>query len=353
MTMIDKEYSEDIDTTETDTSNDHTDSDQSSSDMTESNDSETESSELSDTDIHQIIYKDINSKYAHAKLGDLDVIMMKKNGYINATKLCGDTNKRYRKWSENKLSKQLIKEVSNRSGEAVDIKIITGKNITRGTYVHPKLIIHIAAWCSTDYAILVSDIVLEYHASKAAEEKNLLLKKKDSKIDRMDKKINRLLKDNENFRKDNEEFRRRDDIMSNKIDKLVEEVDIKSDNYVVEGNPSSRHILVIIKTNEGPKTIKKRGRKITVQPEYDYIALRIMKKSYSQRIKSIKKEFPKMEILTEIKYTPNSMNLWDRIRKDMGGNKIQVSGSRFKKLIGYSERRMIRDIQRINDQKYD
>ena len=333
--MIDQEYSEDIDTTETDTS----------SEMTESNDIETESSVLSETDIHQIIYKDIDSKYAYAKLDKLDVIMMKKNGYINATKLCDNAGKRFRQWKANKSSKQLIEEVAKENNTPIQ-KIMEGKYITRGTYVHPKLIIHIVSWCNPKYALIVSNIALDFHATMAAEKKDILLKKKDDKIDRMNKKINMLLQDND-------EFRRKDDIMSDKIDKLVDEIDTRSDNYVVEGNPSSRHILVIIKTNEGTRIIKKRGIRRTVRPEYDYIALRIMKKSYSQRINSVKKEFPEMAILTEIKYTPNSMNLWGRIRKDMGGNRIQVSGSRFKRMIGYSERRMIRDIQRINDQKYD
>ena len=45
--------------------------------------------------------------------------------------------------------------------------------------------------------------------------------------------------------------------------------------------------------------------------------------------KNIKKEFPDMKILLEIKYTPNSMNLWDRIREELSRKKIAVSGSRF------------------------
>ena len=163
-----------------------------------------------------------------------------------------------------------------------------------------------------------------------------------------------ILKKNDKLLKDNEDFRRRDDLMSNKVDHLVNEIDIKADNYVVEGNPDARHILVIIKTNELPKKIKnKKGKFITTHPKFDYIALRVMKKSYPNRIKKITEEFPKMNILLEIKYTPNSMNLWDRIKKEMNRKKIAVSGSRFKRLVGYSENRMIREIQRIHDERYE
>ena len=45
--------------------------------------------------------------------------------------------------------------------------------------------------------------------------------------------------------------------MSNKVDHLVNEIDIKADNYIVEGNPNARHILVI-KTNELPMNYQKK-----------------------------------------------------------------------------------------------
>jgi len=41
--------------------------------------------------MNDIIYEDLgdkNKKYAYGMYGDFKVIMMKENGYINATKLC-------------------------------------------------------------------------------------------------------------------------------------------------------------------------------------------------------------------------------------------------------------------------
>ncbi|UMZ08498.1 KilA N family protein [Acanthamoeba polyphaga mimivirus] len=150
-------------------------------------------SKYSDNDIRSIITNDINDKYANGIMGDIDVIVMKKNGYINATKLCENSGKDFKNWTETKKAKKLIRELSSSTGISVELLAITitGGKLTeiRGTYVHPKLIIQIAAWCSAEYALKVSDIVIEYHAKEAIEQKEKLLKKKDDKIDKLSKKI--------------------------------------------------------------------------------------------------------------------------------------------------------------------
>ena len=335
--------------------------------------------------IRDVMIEYINKKYAYAKLGEFDVVMMVKNGYINATKLCRKNGKDFFDWTRLKGTKILLNHLDRLPGIPGNpiIVVKSGDNLTRGSYVHQLLIIHVATWCSAEYAIKVSKIVNEYHIKQAISIKDKLLNKKQDKIDeliiinkKIDKRMRQLLEDNEEFRKDNEEFRkdneilksdnedfrRRDDIMSSKVDHLVNEIDIKSDNYVVEGNPNTRHILVIIKTNELPHKLRNKkgkfmrdvnGKTITSIPQFDYIALRVMKKSYKSRINSIKKEFPDMDILLEIKYTPNSMNLWSRIKKELNRKKIAVTGSRFKRLVGYSEKRMIREIQKIHDERYE
>ena len=38
--------------------------------------------------LNQIIFEHIDDKYAYGKYGDFKVIMMTKNRFINATKLC-------------------------------------------------------------------------------------------------------------------------------------------------------------------------------------------------------------------------------------------------------------------------
>ena len=58
--------------------------------------------------ITNLAYESINEKYSRAKYGEFNVIMDMTNGYINATKLCADGDKRFKKWLENECNKDAI-----------------------------------------------------------------------------------------------------------------------------------------------------------------------------------------------------------------------------------------------------
>ena len=51
-------------------------------------------------------FEDINDNYTYGKFGPFNVVMMKINGFINATKLCKDAGERFRDWTDNKNSKK-------------------------------------------------------------------------------------------------------------------------------------------------------------------------------------------------------------------------------------------------------
>ena len=126
-------------------------------------------------DIRNIIYKDIDNEFCYGKYGELKVIIMEKNGYMNVTKLCADTGKDFESWLEidnyrdlvsyvdNKLSKQKDKNMPRTSIIYVD----NGNSLTDGTYVHSDLFIHVAAWCSTSFSLGISKIVLPNHIKEA------------------------------------------------------------------------------------------------------------------------------------------------------------------------------------------
>ena len=115
------------------------------------------------TDIRNVIFKDINDDYAWGKYGNFKVIMMKENGYINATKLCAEATtkngnkKELKHWKANTDTKVIMDEISFEVGiphDQLSITITGGKlTIIRGTYVHPMLITPIANWISPKFAI--------------------------------------------------------------------------------------------------------------------------------------------------------------------------------------------------------
>ena len=88
---------------------------------------------------------------------------------------------------------ELIIEVAASAGIPADdlFAIITGGQAVEihGTYAHPKLILHIAAWASPAFAVMVSDIVNKHFINEAMRERDVLLGKKDDKIDELSKKI--------------------------------------------------------------------------------------------------------------------------------------------------------------------
>lgn len=311
--------------------------------------------EYSENDLRNIIFEDIDKHYAYGKLGPFNVVIMKKNGYINATKLCKDACKEYRFWAENKSSRELIDEVKlGYVGILTDpiIKILTGDNFTRGTYVHHDLIIHIASWCSAKYAIQVSKIVVEYHAKNAIEEKNKLLKIKDDKIDKMSKKIDILLEGNEILKKGNDKLDKKVKQLLSKNNEiyeqnenLFEKLDDVCNDRVVHGKPSESHMLLVIKNNDDDDDD---AENIC----YEYTIKRVMKKSHKQIVAEHNKRHPNMEILLRLDYSPNAINLWNRIKTELK-SKIKCSGCNVNLRKKYSERKFLKDIKNIHDERFD
>jgi len=106
----------------------------------------------------------IDDDYSCMQCGKLNIILMNKNGYINANKLCSNAGKEFRKWKENKISLELISELSiSLDIPAKDLMEIPNvKNELRGTYIHQQLIIHVAYWCGPNFAIKMGKWINEW-----------------------------------------------------------------------------------------------------------------------------------------------------------------------------------------------
>ncbi|ANB51039.1 hypothetical protein [Powai lake megavirus] len=356
-----------------------------------------------DNDFRNVIFENINDEYALGKFGDLEVVMMRENGYVNATNLCKKCGKDYKNWNQNSYSKELIKELikqlsqinnnqikkkSSAGNPAAEVThTVKGGKLTiiRGTYVHPKLIIHIASWCSTEYAMKVSDIVTEFHAKEEVEKRELLLKKKDDKIDKLSKKLDtliinnkELMVNNKELLNNNQELLQKNEKMDNRIKRLVKKndeiyninqdmlgkIDVISNDRVVKGRSSDDHMFVIVKNNDDPNEYD------DDEDIYEYSAFRLMKKSYKIRMSHWDsselckqclhnrrsehlERHPEMEIVLKISHSPNSMNLWNRIKTKLGKKKITYSGCNFNLENDYTENKLVRDIKKIHNERLD
>jgi hypothetical protein len=115
--------------------------------------------------LNQIIFQEINDQFAYGQYGTFTVIIMKSNGFINGTKLSTDGGKRYRDWTANKNTIELIKalqEEGSQNSGSPQILENNGNSITSGTYIHQDLIPHLACWISPSFALKVSKIVNQY-----------------------------------------------------------------------------------------------------------------------------------------------------------------------------------------------
>ena len=335
-----------------------------------------------DDDIRHVCIETIDENYSYGNYGEFQMIIMNKNGYMNATKLCKDAGKEFRYWKENTSAKELIRELSAYVGIPAH-KLIVSPNVAnklRGSYVHPDLIPHIASWASPVFAIKVSKIVNEFFIKQAIEEKDKLLQKKDDKIDKLSKKMDeqskKIDKQSKKIDKQSNHIKRLLKInteINDKNDEIIDKIDVINNDKVVStglrkarprfsnrleksavrtffltGNKKDIHRLVIIKNNDDPDDYD------DDETIYEYHALRVMTKSYKSRLLAHKANHSNMKVIMIVHYSPNSMNLWTRIKQELiKKKKIDVANCKFNLSDGYSKKKLIRDIQRIHNERFD
>ena len=138
--------------------------------------------------LSELVFENINEDYGWGKYGDFKVLIRKKDGYINVTKLCQDGGKEFKSWTRNQYSNLLIEEVKSSRGEnspPVIDTVIEGIGCVRGTYAHHDLVPHIASWISPKFAVKVSRIVNDYIVREYREQ----IRIKDTRIDELFKML--------------------------------------------------------------------------------------------------------------------------------------------------------------------
>lgn len=248
----------------------------------------------------------------------------------------------------------------------------------RGTFVPPAVIPHVASWCSPEFAVKVSKIVNQYYIDEAVRKKDRLLQKKEDKIDRMSRKmdeqsanIDKLVKNSDKQMQklsDMEKIAKKSDKKIKKLLSVNDEISCKlttssHDRVVSTGNSDDQCKFVLIKTND-----KEKKKNIYSDDEsdqssddedpvkiYDYYVMRVLKKTYKFRIADFQKVYPKMEVIFEIKYSPNSINLWQRIKNKLGkGRKKKIEYKNCNLNIidpNYDQDDLIKDIKEIHKER--
>lgn len=88
-----------------------------------------------------------------------------EDGYVHATALCKAAGKQFGHYHENKTTKDFLKAISLDIGIPISKLISTFRGRPahlQGTWVHPRVAIHLAQWLSTEFAVQVTKWVLEW-----------------------------------------------------------------------------------------------------------------------------------------------------------------------------------------------
>ena len=295
--------------------------------------------------INTVIDK-INDDYGWSEFGNVKVIIMLENGFINATKLCTLGNKHFRNWYKTEQAKSLINfvEKANKMNAVITVDKGVDKQLS-GTYVHPDIIIHVGSWISNDFAVMVSRIVMNYFAEQSNEKLKKEIAVKDDKIDELKTEIMDLKKMHEESLS----------LIKEQKNTLRESFMYIKDTHSTVKNISQNKIKSIISANDEFVIILKNYSMLELSPEmrncrFPYSVLKRQRKSYIQSIRKHKEIYPMAEILYEFK-NPNAVMLWSNMKIQIPNFQVKYSGVYF--INGYTEEEFIIDLISIDDQKYD
>ena len=290
-----------------------------------------------------ITFQSVDNEYEWGTYFDFKVLIMTRNGYFNATKLCKDGGKRFDNWLKNQGSEELINEFmsSPRFRGSAIITVLNVDNEYRGTYVHRKLITTIASWISPAFAFKVHDIVEEYIKR---EQKKII---DEQALENMSLK-EMVQKSIENSRKESAKLSESITDLKNEISKLSldnqithEKLDIAQDtlNIVVEDR-------VVMPNDKGMTNT-------VIIYEYElnkFRIFRVQKRSANNYVKRYLSMNPNAVRFAEIDYNPNSVNYFIRFKEQLKGN-IKWYYNRFE-LLNITKDQLKEFIMKINKEKY-
>lgn len=142
--------------------------------------------------LSDICFEHIKDTFYYGLFGDFKLVIDKATGYFNATKLCIEGGKEYKKWSRLEKSKKIVeyyKKLGARSGPQLYEVLLQNndelnKQIT-GTYVPKELILDIASWVSIEFYDKCNKIIIDYFVQESQqltlENKNLKEELEDTK----------------------------------------------------------------------------------------------------------------------------------------------------------------------------
>uniref|UniRef100_A0AAT9UQM7 KilA N domain protein n=1 Tax=Apapanepox virus TaxID=3049969 RepID=A0AAT9UQM7_9POXV len=328
-------------------------------------------------DFSDLVTREIDERFCYIKYDTFDLIMMKENGFINATKLCKLGGKEFKKWIRLDGSKELIKTLEDANNfwkvkspgpdlARVILEVGTeskGKHQyeVAGSYVHQDLIPHITSWISPLFAIKVSKIINCYVSGKyefKLKEKEMEIKEKETTnkellelLREFDKKYDRdIAEAKERYReqrKQAKELKEHNKRMEEKYDRDTNELkselrEVKTelkkleerlkDKVINPTSPNKLHRLVILQNKRDPNSFK---------------TLRLQAERLDRELDKVKRDY---RVFFNA-YEPNAVSCFNRLKErllEQERVKINYNDFTLCDVENYGVRELYNDLQNLD-----
>ena len=348
---------------------------------------------IKDTFFHGV-YGDVSSAeiraegpVAHASMRScFRLVIDKRTGFFNATKMCQAGGKRFDNWLQNKRTRDLIKCVeeemdrswNSRSGPST--YEVNGGNkdqdgsMISGTYVCKDLILDIASWISPAFYLRCSRIVNDFFIPKNQEtvnnpeELNKVLKQlEDLRLEN-----EAVVQDNQTLKSENEDLKEmmkrmmdKQDDANNKLEEVLHRNEDLNDKLehatheIVEVEKKITKVqkklkIAVVDRAPQPEAKTQRERFVLMRREghqQPYYVVR-GQAPYTRTIINRESKERQVTILVDFEHHPNSKTYFNRVKeqiKERGvyvmGNAISLDGS------DIDEDTLIQIMQDVNEAK--
>ncbi|CCU56499.1 N1R/p28-like protein [Mythimna separata entomopoxvirus 'L'] len=245
--------------------------------------------------LNDICYEKIKDSFYYGLFSDFKLIIDKNTGYFNATKLCKDGGRRFKKWLENYKSKELIRYIDDNTPSPNSGRVCVYDNfnikyknnviyeiyfknndkindIVSGTYVSKDLVLSISIWISNEFYIKCSNIIENYYI-------NDFKLKYENNVKNLTEKINNLEIDKNNI------ISRFNSDIKPKIINVPRDIEIYSNIVLIKLNYDDKYYITTVRDRDLHKKIRK------------------LRNTYSD-----------MRILYRLSEVPNAKYLYDNIK---------------------------------------
>lgn len=300
-------------------------------------------------------FESIGNEYYKGTYAGFKVLIMKENGYINASKLCKDGDKMFGHWHEKQGSKDLIIELASSIDlpiELIVIKNMKGPYECRGSYVHRDLVPNIASWISPSFSLKVSRIVNEYLLKEEKEKHAIIVQQKDDKIDELKAKLDAVLRDTGEILDRNKELKSQvsdltdgmtklsldNEITHEQLNEVQHTLDIVVEDRVVRPEDETiEHTIVIYESlDKGPNK---------------FYIFRVQKRGFKAALSRYLKKNPNAVKFMEIEYNPNAINYYNRFKQEYK-EKIISRYNDFE-LVDITKKQLKEFIEKVDDEKFE